>query len=308
MRPAKEKIAREDLVRYVPAGLDPRCVLALVAGSDDQQKFHPSGSGVLISDRLAISAWHVLDDYQQEFGLRRERVRRVGCGIEAASGFAAHERWKCNGYSWERERTTGDPSDTNASDANDLESRPLSDMAILSMGAESPLRGLRFPRLRLVPPEVGEVVVAMGFPSASIVRRDDGFLEWHDEASVTKGKVMEVNHQQRDSTRAWFPSFAVDFFAPGGMSGGPVFDAGGRVVGVVSSSLEFSDGDSYTTCSSVWPALAYRLEAFPGFPDAPERFLYDEIVAGLVKADGLERFAVTRRPGQFTASLRGRVR
>lgn len=307
MRPSKEKIAREDLVRFVPAGLDLRCVLALVAGSDDQQKFSPSGSAVLISDRLAITAWHVLDDYEQEFGLRRELERRIDCGIEAASGFAGHERWKCNGYSWGRERTT-DPTGTTANNANDPESRPISDIAILEVSAESPLSGLRFPRLRLVPPEVGEVVVAMGFPSASIVRRDDGLLKWDDEASVSKGKVVELNHQKRDSTRAWFPSFAVDFFAPGGMSGGPVLDAGGRVIGIVSSSLEFSDGGSYTTCASVWPVLAYPLKGPLGFPDAPERFFHDEIVAGLVKADGLVRFAVTRRPGEFTASLKERVR
>jgi serine protease Do len=86
-------------------------------------------------------------------------------------------------------------------------------------------------------PQVGEEVMAVGFPDLVSIQNqaiDADVLTEHMYGSI--GRVTEVLPGGREH-RPW-PTFAVDSHWPGGMSGGPVFNQDGEVIGLVSSSDE----------------------------------------------------------------------
>jgi len=86
-------------------------------------------------------------------------------------------------------------------------------------------------------PQAGERVMAMGFADLDLDKREEGpdrAIQQYLHASV--GEIFEVNPVRRDSARPW-PTFRVEAEWPGGMSGGPVFNEAGHVVGIVSTGL-----------------------------------------------------------------------
>jgi len=87
-------------------------------------------------------------------------------------------------------------------------------------------------------PSVGDEVLALGYANLDLspegnLKSDDDFLEAQLFASI--GTVTEVIPRDPNSTRPW-PLIRVRANWPGGMSGGPVFDKSGQVIGVVSMS------------------------------------------------------------------------
>jgi len=85
---------------------------------------------------------------------------------------------------------------------------------------------------------VGDEVLALGYANLDLspegnLKSDDDFLEAQLFASI--GTVTEVIPRDPNSTRPW-PLIRVRANWPGGMSGGPVFDKSGQVIGVVSMS------------------------------------------------------------------------
>lgn len=86
-------------------------------------------------------------------------------------------------------------------------------------------------------PKVGDEVMAIGFPElGSIQDRVIDAVVLTERMYGSVGRISEVLPGGREH-RPW-PTFAVDSHWPGGMSGGPVFNADGEVIGLVSSSDE----------------------------------------------------------------------
>ena len=57
------------------------------------------------------------------------------------------------------------------------------------------------------------------------------------------------------------PCFAPNVFSVGGMSGGPVFDETGHVIGIVSESIGNDGPDDYVTfVSLIWPVVLFEFE------------------------------------------------
>jgi serine protease Do len=86
-------------------------------------------------------------------------------------------------------------------------------------------------------PKVGDEVMAIGFPELGLIHDraiDADVLTERMYGSI--GRVTAVLPSGREH-RPW-PTFAVDSHWPGGMSGGPVFNQDGEVIGLVSSSDE----------------------------------------------------------------------
>jgi serine protease Do len=120
-------------------------------------------------------------------------------------------------------------------------SRMALDCMMLSFKAENTrLHDVRdFLPLRLTGrwPKVGDQVMAIGFAELGSIQDhaiDADVLTERMYGSI--GRVTEVLPRGREH-RPW-PTFAVDNHWPGGMSGGPVFNQDGEVIGLVSSSDE----------------------------------------------------------------------
>jgi Trypsin-like peptidase domain len=95
--------------------------------------------------------------------------------------------------------------------------------------------------MRGLPPPVGSKVAGFGHHSqtANITfgEGDDYHLEMNGVPQTTTGVVEDVFEVARDSGLYNFPCFQVNARFDPGMSGGPVFDEAGRLVGIISGSL-----------------------------------------------------------------------
>lgn len=84
---------------------------------------------------------------------------------------------------------------------------------------------------------------------------------------VSTGVVSQVFPEGRDRVMLPGPVVIVDCASWGGMSGAPVFDEHGRLVGLLSCSFSQALETGPSAVSLVWPALAHRIVG--GWP-APE--------------------------------------
>jgi S1-C subfamily serine protease len=114
-------------------------------------------------------------------------------------------------------------------------------------------------RVSPVPPKVGDRVVAVGFPKLDVIQ--GGRLEVakliEEGMSASYGTVTELHPDGRDRANQT-PVFEVETHWPSGMSGGPVFNRDGHVVGIVSRSLEASG--EFPGCG--WAVWLSRLPEF----------------------------------------------
>lgn len=122
---------------------------------------------------------------------------------------------------------------------------PSVDAALLRTGVIGP--GARSPQtLRLntgrATPQVGDIVLAVGFPELDLSEVDEA----RQSALLTEGmygaygRVVEIYPKGTSATHPT-PVFAVESDWPSGMSGGPVFNVQGEVIGLVSRSLRATD-------------------------------------------------------------------
>ena len=120
-------------------------------------------------------------------------------------------------------------------------------------------------KLRGPTPSVGDEVLALGYANLDLspegnLKSDDDFLEAQLFASV--GTVTEVIPRDPSSTRPW-PLIRVKANWPGGMSGGPVFDKSGQVIGVVSMSATAIDSDDIISSAALFSGAHILPEFLP---------------------------------------------
>lgn len=109
-------------------------------------------------------------------------------------------------------------------------------------------------------PSVGEIVLAVGFPRLDITQEDpvtqSGLLE--EEMCGAYGRIVAV-HREGVSRSNPSPALEVESDWLSGMSGGPVFNRAGEVVGMVSRSLR-AEGRDTGTGYAVHFGLAHDIE------------------------------------------------
>jgi serine protease Do len=88
-------------------------------------------------------------------------------------------------------------------------------------------------------PRVGDRVMAIGFPELKSIQHDDPAraLEFIERMYAAEGTVTAVLPTGQGATYPW-PTIEVHADWRLGMSGGPVFNAGGEVIGLVSSGFD----------------------------------------------------------------------
>jgi serine protease Do len=96
-------------------------------------------------------------------------------------------------------------------------------------------------RARLLPdkPEVGDQVLAIGFPEINALRSSRAELgtTLQERMFASYGHVTAIYPTGRDLLNQT-PAFEIEAHLPSGMSGGPVFNSDGEVVGLISRSFE----------------------------------------------------------------------
>ena len=117
-------------------------------------------------------------------------------------------------------------------------------------------------------PAIGENVALTGFraPGSSLNAAER--TEVRANVIVSSGAVTQRFPLGRNRLLAPWPCLEIDCPAWGGMSGGPVFDSRGYLIGLVARSMETADEPSPTVVSLPWPILGHKVQA--GWPPSPE--------------------------------------
>ncbi|MCQ1839165.1 S1 family peptidase [Neorhizobium galegae] len=100
-------------------------------------------------------------------------------------------------------------------------------------------------------PAVGDPVMAFGYADLDLDKNKVGDARPIEQRLYgSRGRITQIDPADGQSSRPW-PRIWVEADWPGGMSGGPVFNANGEVIGMVSSA--FNGGDrSCATFFSGW--------------------------------------------------------
>jgi S1-C subfamily serine protease len=127
-------------------------------------------------------------------------------------------------------------------------SDPFSDAAILVTEIPSELPPQPF--IDTDCPKAGEMCAALGYSEMTTTATRD--LGWKDTGPklefnfrACRGFVAEIFPRRRDASMVKFPSFQFDATDRPGMSGGPVVNGDGSIIGIVSSG--YDTGPSYAT-------------------------------------------------------------
>lgn len=214
---------------------------------------HQRGSAFLVAPGVGVTAHHVIQDYEDQEGLLRADAELVAFGQQGGLALT----WIV--------RSIVRPE--------------AGDVALLLMDLHTALPedfslhlfelGARLPRLG----ERGTVLgIRSNLPDGVNVLDDQRRHLGKLEASTiqSSGPVIDLYPQGRPMLDT--PCFSLAATGLGGMSGGPVFDARGLVIGMISTSVAI-DGDYVSTASLLWQSLWFEIG-----PAWPRGFLADRFM------------------------------
>lgn len=132
--------------------------------------------------------------------------------------------------------------------------RNITELAALSISrsarASGPITFLPLD-MRRWQPKPGERVMALGFADLDVDHRGEGDTRLMSQYLYgSEATITEVQRPNGESTRPW-PIFRVEAEWPGGMSGGPIFNETGHVIGMVSTGL-VGAAIGTATCFAGW--------------------------------------------------------
>ncbi len=215
-------------------------VLAISFSDTDAHRL--DGTAVIVGPGIAICATHVI----------QPRLERLMSGAESISCFAIAS----SGIQmWNVRKITLVPN---------------SDLAILGLAFASELppdNTLYKVSISTRLPEIGEHLTIIGLrPFRESFSRAGTTATFEAGVLVCTGIVSERYPMGRDTVMLPWPVIELDCPAWGGMSGGPVFDQAGKVVGLLSTSFSADNNSGPSYVSLLTPALTTRFEG--GWPAA----------------------------------------
>lgn len=199
------------------------------------------GSGVLVAPGIALCAKHVIAP-----NLNKMMKSELGT-IAVTSSKSGVQIWRISKV------TLIDHSDLaiiGLTYASDLPDENLFNVAAIST---------RFPK-------IGENLLIAGFRASdynfniALDNNNGKIMNYSGNVLCSNGMVTNRFPTGRDLSMLPWPTLEIECPSFGGMSGGPVFDSRGMLVGLLSSS--YDEGPSYV--SLLWPALAIEFEG--GWP------------------------------------------
>lgn len=206
----------------------------------DDKTSHAMGTAVWLAPGLLLTAGHILDECGQAFRSTAAEGHRVGeftlCAIQVG------------------------PTGSEARfDVRWVSKSGGADIAVLSVDGDRARMPANFPRTSLIPPAVGERIAAFGFPGKAVM--NDAVVDVDPRPRSSIGRVSNVYPQRRDSSMLTFPCFEVDARFDDSMSGGPVFNSAGHLIGLICSSIPATDpGGLHTSyCTLLWPLAGVEI-------------------------------------------------
>lgn len=212
------------------------------------------GSAVLIAPGIAIAAGHVIQQHKNDGFFEDEMSPMYAFGIMDQNMTA----WAVTTISHSEK----------------------SDIVVLTLAYASELE----PQIRIAHyavstrrPEVGDIVTAVGFRPCEAQRTiEDGdhLPDLSGNFLLSSGPVIDVWGSGRDKVLAPRPCFAAEIVTLGAMSGGPVLNSDGHVIGIVTSS-DNEGSAPYTMVTMLWDGLTAEIEPIwpPGYWRGRDRLM-----------------------------------
>jgi V8-like Glu-specific endopeptidase len=197
------------------------------------------GSAVMVAPGVALSAAHVISTW-----IAAVTLGKAGCML---TGFVKDGQtfWRATGV------------------RVDLDT----DLAIISLEPadnQTKKRSVRLAHLTTRTPKVGESLMFCGYRGAKTKFVHDGNeIELAATAYISTGKVSQIHAARRDRIRYRWPCYEADCVIIGGMSGGPVFDSDGYLIGICGAGLDILENGKPKTVSpsyawQIWPCMLRR--------------------------------------------------
>lgn len=249
--------------------------LPLLARKDDD--FFPSGSAIFITERLAITAKHVIEDF----------IRRLGTK-EITPNHFKHE------FHLQAAQLIENGESAVLWNVRKIWRSAHTDIAFLFLEptvAESLEFEWKKVSMDLRPLDVGTEVYAFGYSTPKISfehSKNKRLIHWKQSPSTSKGIITQVFHESRDTSFLKFPCYETNATFEPSMSGGPVFTKEGFLCGLICSGIDFGEEDaepvSYVV--ALWPSMATPIEinrkghpkeiSYPVLELAKDNFIYAE--------------------------------
>lgn len=193
------------------------------------------GSGVLVAPGIAYCATHVISPH----------IENIMNGSVIASCFGITDEgiqiWSIKAV------TISDGSDISILALEYRSNLPKNNSFVLS-------------QITTRTPEIGEELMICGFKADKQVFKASRYgVAVGGAVWISKGSVIDTYPTGRDKAMIPWPSLAIDVSSTGGMSGGPVYDKNGSLVGLLCSSIE-DDVNGVSYVSLVWPSLVSRFK------------------------------------------------
>ncbi|HTF16634.1 MAG TPA: trypsin-like peptidase domain-containing protein [Chryseolinea sp.] len=256
----------------------------IVAMDKDFQNVVASGTGVVVAQNLVLTAKHVFEDFAVKFGIGKIN----SAGVAETDDFNIWVMFMSN-----------HPGQLyHVYEVAQIHLNPYSDLALFHLNSfDKAGKNHRYfsSPLSLVIPSIGERVTAFGYPKSKVVvRRDEqgtSHIEINDEPSISVGEIKDVHPEKRDNFSITFPSALTNARMDGGMSGGPVFNDEGMLIGLVCRGYDLVDDEEpISYIALLWPLMATIVEL------KGERIpLYKLAEDGIVKTEGLEHIIIDDR-------------
>lgn len=251
------------------------------------------GTATLVAGHVAITARHVLDYAVRTFGAKKNSDMEVEVDGYALRLYQVlpgpiyriwnvHTAWPCS-----------------------------SDIAVLHLGlwrTTIPDEKIEWkqPRLRVLPPPVGQKVVAFGYRESKVMvtESSDGthHIELNDRPTTSIGTIRQVYPAGRDRVMLPFPCFEVEARFDPGMSGGMVLDESGSLCGLICATLQNSDltAPPVSYVAALWPMLttAIAIDRGDKYPRGITYPMIDLAIDGLISVVDLHELDQRHFPGK----------